>query len=76
MLSKEEYEVLKHVYRAKVITKGELLSKMRRNRSKFSLENVIRSLIEKNYVRVLPQVSLNCFVITRQGEVAVEDYES
>ncbi len=76
MLSKEEYEVLKYVYRAKVITKGELLSKIRKNKSKLSLEHVIKSLIEKNYVRVLPQISLNCFVITRQGEIAVEDYES
>jgi len=76
MLSKEEYEVLKLLYKNKVITKGELLSKMRWNRSKFSLENVIKSLIEKNYVRTLPQVSVNCLVITRQGELAVEDYES
>lgn len=74
MLSREEYEVLKHVYRARVITKGELLARVKKSR--VALENVIKSLIEKNYVRVIPQLSINCFIITRDGEAAVEDYES
>ncbi|GEM_PF-3248717 len=75
MLSKLEYEVLKHIYESKVITKIELTKKLGKRNSKHLIENTLKNLLEKNYVRIVSPVSINCFVITRLGEEAIENYE-
>jgi F0F1-type ATP synthase delta subunit len=75
MLTEREYEVLKHIYEMKVMTKIELMKKIGKKNSKHIIENILKNLIDKNYIKIVSPVSINCFVITRLGEEAVENYE-
>ncbi len=72
MLNQKEIKILKEIAERQVVTSTEL--KRLAKESKSTIETCVRSLIEKKFIATL-SFSDKCYVITKTGLRALEDYE-
>ncbi|MCD6092640.1 MAG: hypothetical protein J7J38_01305 [Candidatus Aenigmarchaeota archaeon] len=75
MLTPSEYKVLKRISEHQVVTRGELLNIFDRENCKTIVDTVVKSLSEKGYITTASPVGSKCFIITKGGLQALENYE-
>jgi len=76
MLNKTEMAILKKVSDAKLITKMELLTYLKKNNGDINssvLDTITRNLMDKNLITAVNPVGSTCFVITQRGTRFLDD---
>ena len=70
-----EEKILRKRDECQLITREELLKLFSIDSSKTTVDSVLNSLIQKNYIHTINPVGSKCFVITRNGIQALEGRE-
>lgn len=75
MFSPGEEKVIKRINERQVVTRQELLQLFDGENSSKLLEAVIKTLVQKNFITTASPTGSMCYIITKSGMRALEDYE-